>query len=277
MTNAPALTHFAGRAGDHNDRAMVGSRHLTALLSERLGVAVDVIGAPEPALATNWDVELAAARPALDLMARRIDEILRDGRPPVTALSRCAVALATLPRIALHRPDAVVVWFDAHADLNTPETSSTGYLGGLAFSGPLGLWDSGLGAGVPLRNAVLAGVRDIDPPEVAIINRGEITLVGPGSDFAARLRAVVAGRPVYVHIDCDVLEPGIVPTDYLVPDGLSLAQFHSSMAALAESEVIGIEIGEFESDSDDERAQADAATIVRAVEPVLQRLASPDA
>lgn len=41
------------------------------------------------------------------------------GVVPVTALTRCAVALATLPLIASHHPDAVVVWFDAHADINT--------------------------------------------------------------------------------------------------------------------------------------------------------------
>ncbi|MGW3469909.1 arginase family protein [Saccharopolyspora sp. NPDC000995] len=36
---------------------------------------------------------------------------------------RCAVALAALPRIAAHRPDAAVVWFDAHTDINTPKSA----------------------------------------------------------------------------------------------------------------------------------------------------------
>ena len=58
-----------------------------------------------------------------------------------------------------------MVWFDAHADLNTPSTTPTGYLGGLALSGPLGWWNSGLGAGLQPRNAVLVGVRDVDTHE----------------------------------------------------------------------------------------------------------------
>ena len=81
-------------------------------------------------------------------MATELDRVFTSGLTPLTASSRCAVALATLPVVAAHRPDAVVVWFDAHADLNTPENTTTGYLGGLAYSGPLGHWDSGLGSGL---------------------------------------------------------------------------------------------------------------------------------
>lgn len=49
--------------------------------------------------------------------------ILDTGCSPVTTLSRCAVALVTVPAVATHRPDALVVWSDAHADLNTPQTT----------------------------------------------------------------------------------------------------------------------------------------------------------
>jgi arginase family enzyme len=53
----------------------------------------------------------------------------------------------TLPVMARYHPDALVVWFDAHGDLNTPESTTTDYLGGLALSGPVGMWESGLGSG----------------------------------------------------------------------------------------------------------------------------------
>lgn len=242
-----ALTHFAGRAGDHNDLAMVGSRELTVALAARLGVDATVVGAPEPALSTGWADELAAAMPTLRSMAQRLGGVLRAGRIPVTASSRCAVALATLPVVAAHRPDAVVVWFDAHADLNTPDTSATGYLGGMAFSGPLGLWHSGLGSGLRAGNAVLVGARDVEPAEQEVIDSGTVALVAVGPGMADRLRCVVDGRPVYVHVDCDVLDPGIVPTDYVVPDGMTLEDLRSSAEALQGSEIVGVEIGELES------------------------------
>lgn len=168
-----SLTRFAGRAGDHNDRAMVGSRFLAAAMSARFGLDTVEVGVPRPALSQSWESELASALPEIQTMSRRFEHVFREGRVPVTALSRCAVALATLPVVASHRPDAVVVWFDAHADLNTPSTTTTGYLGGLALSGPLGWWDSGLGSGVSDDNAVLVGARDVDEAEkILIADRG---------------------------------------------------------------------------------------------------------
>ncbi|MEE6311726.1 arginase family protein [Plantactinospora veratri] len=266
---SPVITHFAARAGDHNDRAMQASGMIAAELATRLGSAPVVIGSPEPALCTNWEEELAAARPALRAMAEHFDELLRDGALPVTALSRCAVALATLPVVARYRPDAVVVWFDAHADLNTPQNSTTGYLGGLAFSGPLGMWDSGLGQGLKPENAILCGARDIDPVEQSLIDDGVITLVGPGPNLAKRLRAAIAGRPVYVHIDCDVLEPGIVPTDYLVPGGLTLSELRSAALAMGESDLVGLEIGEFEAGEDANGLPIHPGSLLDALQPLL--------
>lgn len=242
----PALTAFRGRAGDHNDRAMSGSALLAAELAQRLGAPAHQVGHPEPARNADWESELSDALPALTEMADRYRHVLDNGACPVAALSRCAVALATLPLIAQHRPDVCVVWLDAHADLNTPQNSETGYLGGMALAGPVGLWNTGLGAGVSPDNVVLCGVRDVDPSEQRLIDSGEIAALRPDHDLTARLRETIAGRPVYVHLDCDVLEPDIVPTDYRVPGGLDLAELHDVAAMVAEHEVVGIEIGEFE-------------------------------
>lgn len=290
MPTELALTHFAARAGDHNDLAMAASPILAAALAARLATTPTVIGEPRPALAADWGRELDAARPALEELADRYDTIYARGQIPVTALSRCAVALATLPVVARHHPDAAVIWFDAHADLNTPADTATGYLGGLAFAGPLGLWDSGLGGGLDLRNAILVGARDLDAPEQRLIDDGAVVLIPVGDDIADRLRTAIAGRPVYVHLDCDVLEPGTVPTDYRVPHGITLEQLRDCAAALAEHDIVGIEIGELEidghglptaiSDDDAAAAAADAAAdaaaagrLVAALEPILDALA----
>ena len=264
---ATKLTHFAARAGDHNDRAMLASPILARALAELTGTPAHVIGAPEPAAPTGWADELSAASADLDALQRRYEEIFSAGDTPVTALSRCAPALATLPVVARHRPDAVVVWFDAHADLNTPENTTTGYLGGLALSGPLGLWDSGLGNGLKPQQAVLVGTRDLDPPEQRLVEAGRVTLIPVRPRMATELSAFIAGRPVYVHIDCDVLEPETVPTDYLVPHGMTLPQLRACAEALADSEVVGIEVGELEADSDQDTAPAQK--IIEALRPLL--------
>ena len=268
------LTHFAGRAGDHNDLAMIGSRELAGALSARLGIEATTVGAPEPALSVGWKEELDAATPTLKAMATQLDRVFTAGLTPVTASSRCAVALATLPVVAARRPDTVVVWFDAHADLNSPENTTTGYLGGLAYSGPLGLWDSGLGSGLATDNAILVGARDLDPDEQSLIDAGTIPLIEVGPSMADDLRRVVNGRPVYVHIDCDVLDAGTVPTDYLVPNGMTLADLRATAEVLAESEIVGLEVGELESAHDDETPPGYVTALLDALTPLMPTTSS---
>lgn len=262
-----SLTHFAARTGDRNDRAMTGSRLVASALADRFGLEPVVIGTPAPPLGGGWSEELEAARGDLLRLQARYDEILGADGMPMTALGRCAAALATLPAVARHRPDAVVTWFDAHADINTPSSSPTGYLGGLAFAGPLGLWDSGLGSGVASRNATLVGTRDVDAPEQELIDAGAVRIVPPGPDFPCRLREAIAGRPVYLHLDCDVLEPDIMPTEYRVPHGLSLDDLHAAASVIAESELVGLEIAELEADAG--HAPHLVLPLLDALEPVL--------
>ena len=149
--------------------------------------------------------------PALRQVQDRFDAVFASGAVSVAATSRCAVALATLPAVAKHCPTVCVVWFDAHADLNTPDATLSGYLGGLALAGPAGLWASGLGAGLTPGHIVLVGQRDLDPFEQDLIHRHAIPLVKPQDDLTSGLRKAIAGRPVYVHFDCDVLAPGYAP------------------------------------------------------------------
>lgn len=260
-----ALVQFAGTAGDRNPDGAAGTRVLTRALEARLGVEAVAVGRERPPLGGAWDAELAAARTDLEAVAERFRAVLAAGAAPVAAINRCAVALATLPVVAQARPDAVVVWFDGHGDVHTPATTTTGYLGGLALAGPLGLWASGLGAGLTPDRAVLVGARDLDPPERELVDGTALTLVPPGPALAEELAAAVAGRPVYVHVDCDVLEPGIVPTEYDVPGGLSLDDLRRCCTELARGEVVGVEVGEVESRTGDE----DLSGLVDALGPVL--------
>jgi arginase family enzyme len=262
-----ALTTYRGRAGDHNDVAMAASAEVGTELGRRFELTPTVVGEPAPALSLGWADELDAARGDLQAMARRYDDIFARGQVPVSAITRCAVALATVPAVARRHPDAVVVWLDAHGDLNTPGDTTSGYLGGMALSGPLGWWDSTLGAGLGASNAVLVGARDLDAAERAHIEAGRVAHIPVGRDTARSLGRLLAGRPVYFHLDCDVLEPGIVATDYEVPDGLTLDQLHSVAVEVARSEIVGVEIGEFEG-----AAASSASELVVALEPLWQQV-----
>ncbi len=266
------LTVFQGRAGDRNDLAIAGAAAIGALLSQRLGLKPTTIGTPEPALGTDWAVELGAATQALQAMAAHYATIFEQGLAPLTVLNRCAVALATLPAVARSRPDSKVVWFDAHADLNTPRTTTTGYLGGLALAGAVGLWDSGLGNALQLENVILAGVRDIDPPEQALIRDAGIHLIPPHNSFVDELKAAIAGSPVYIHLDCDVLNPGLVPTEYQHEGGLTLSDLHAACEAMAENGVVGLEVAEFQNAWKPDGDPASPGPLLDALQPAIDAL-----
>jgi arginase len=165
-----------------------------------------------------------------------------------------------------------VVWFDAHGDCNTPTSVPNPYLGGMVISGAAGMWDTGFGATLKLTNVVLVGSRDLDPDEIALIESGAPALVRVGADLPARLREAIAGRPVYVHLDCDVLEPGLVPTEYLSPNGLQFADLRAACEVLAGHEVVGFEIAEFQTKREESDAPASPDGLLEALRPLTDRL-----
>lgn len=126
-----------------------------------------------------------------------------------------------------------------------------------------------MGEGLATGNVVLVGARDIDPPEQRFLEDSAIEHVAVGPDLETVLRRAIGGRPVYLHLDCDVLEPDVVPTDYRVPAGMSLRQLRRAAEVLAESEIVGVEIGEFESDADVDRTGLFVGPLLDALEPVL--------
>ena len=269
-----ALTTYIGRAGDRNVRAMRGASTLGAALAERTGLQPRQIGTPGRPIAGGWAAQLEAALPDLRQLRAQVGEILDRGARPLSAMGRCAASLATLPQVARRRRDAAIVWLDAHGDCNAPTdgaASADNYLGGMVLTGVAGLWRTGLGADMDLSQVVLVGGRELDPPERARIDRGELALVEAGPDLGARLRQAVRDRAVYVHIDCDVLDAGLVPTEYQVPGGLSLRDLAEACAVLAEGEVIGVEFAEFEGEWPSGEID-DGGRLVEAAEPLLRKM-----
>ena len=170
-----ALTICQSGAGDRNTRAMLGARLLGEALAVRVGATPTIIGQVTAPVGGTWREELAAARPRLRGLVDSLERAFSARRTPITTLSRCAVALATLPIVAKHRPDTCIVWFDAHGDINTPDTTLTGYLGGMVLTGAAGRWDTGLGGDLDLKDVVLVGARDFDSAERALIDAGAPT------------------------------------------------------------------------------------------------------
>jgi arginase len=251
------------RTSDRDARGPQGAQALATELAARLGIEARMVGSPGEGRDSSWDDDLRDSRGCLLEAGGQLEDALDGGRFPVLTASDCSICLTTLPTLVRHRPDAWVLWLDAHGDFNSPDTTPSGFLGGMCLAAACGVWDSGLGAGLDPGRVVMCGVRDVDPGErVLLETRGVGRIERPG-DLADHLR----GRPVFVHLDVDVLDPTVMPATFPAPGGISDGGLRTLLAEVAAAaDLIGVEITAF---SAPERAKR-VATIV---EPLLPAVA----
>jgi arginase len=147
-------------------------------------------------------------------------------------------ALAGLAHLGVTRPG--VVWFDAHADFNTPETSISGALDGMALAAAIGdchddlCAKCGLAKSVPADNVVLAASRDLDPLEAVRLRASRIACVSLEDLVSALDCLATRADAAYLHIDIDVLDPAVSPgVNCTTPGGLTPAQLFDSVGAVA--------------------------------------------
>jgi arginase len=250
--------------GRTSDRTPGGARGAQAL-GELIAAAPERVGTPEPPRAQGYRDDLRDSRAAIAVAGARLEAALDAGEFPILLASDCSICLTTLPAIARREPDAHVVWLDAHGDFNTPATTGSGFLGGMCLAAACGRWESGYGAGVDPRRVVISDGRDLDPAEREEIDRAGVRVLAP-----ARVAEAVRGERVYLHLDLDILDPGVMPAGVPAPGGLSASELRDLLAGLAGAcELIGVELTAFEAPADaDERGQL-AALIGAAVEPLL--------
>jgi arginase family enzyme len=230
------------RVSERVPDAAAGTTALVAEIAGRHGLRPRLIGSPSPMKLAGWEEDLRDSRGCLLEAGGQIDDALAAGRRPVLVAPDCSVSLTTLPAVVRHRPGATVLWLDAHADFNTPETTASGYLGGMCLAAACGLWDAGLGDGAPVvdpASVVMCGVRDLDDPEVGLLERnGVVRISRPGL-----LAEALTAQEVFVHLDLDVLDPGILPSPFPAPGGLSDGGLRTLLAEVAAAcDVIGCEI-----------------------------------
>jgi arginase len=195
-----------------------------------------LVGSPGEPRAGAWDEDLRDSFGCLLEAGGQVDDALDAGRAPILVAGECSIAVATLPVVARHRPDARVLWLDAHGDFNTPETTGSAYLGGMCLAGACGLWDTGFGAGPEPAQVIMHGVRDLDGGERVALDRCGVHRVEDP--------AQLAGLALFVHVDLDVLDPDVLPASFPAPGGLSPAALRAFLerAAALSGAIVGAEI-----------------------------------
>ncbi|HET8528070.1 MAG TPA: arginase family protein [Gaiellaceae bacterium] len=138
----------------------------------------------------------------------------------------CCSHVGAVEALASRHDRLGVVWFDAHGDLNTPETSPSGNAWGM----PLRMLVDG--GAVRAEDVALVGARNLDPPEVEFVDRA-----GIHDSADAVLDRVDC---VYVALDCDVFEPSELGAFMPEPGGPTLAQVERQLGSIrASGSVVG--------------------------------------
>jgi arginase len=164
-----------------------------------------------------------------------------------------SVALGTLGGMARARGRGGVLWFDAHGDLNRPETSPSGNVHGMPLAAALGLAGPAFESdeyplpAVEPRRVALFGVRSLDPGERALLaeldakifTMSDLDRIGVEPALREALEHVAGDGFVHLSLDLDVLDPEVAPgVGTPVRGGLSYREAHLAMELIAESELL---------------------------------------
>ena len=275
MDRPVSLVALRCRTSDRTANAVAGVDALAPLVAKRLGQEPRSIGTPQNPRPQSYEEDLQASRGCLLEAGGQVDDALEGGAVPVVLAPECSVALTTVPTALRHRPEAKVLWLDAHGDFNTPDTSPSGYLGGMCLAGACGHWDPGLGVEpVDPGHVVLAGVRDLDDEERRMLGKSGATVIGASTvETLVAVSHALERAPVFVHLDLDVLDPDLFPAQFPAPGGLTPGRLLDVLEAVAgECELVGLEVAAFEAPEDpDERSEA-AAAALEVVEPLLHAI-----
>jgi arginase len=226
-----------------------------------LGHRVDDLGNIEvpiaEATASPDDVGARFVASIADVTRRLADAVASaaSGAIPVVLGGDHAVSMGSIAGVVRRARGARVgvLWIDAHADLNTPQTSPSGNVHGMPLAHLLGHGDPRLLAAIgtpPLhpRDVAFLGLRSVDPAERAFIHAHGLTAwtmsdldrIGMAAATEAALAVLAHVDHLHVSFDADALDPAVAPgVGTPVAGGLGYREAHLLMELLASSGRVG--------------------------------------
>lgn len=185
-------------------------------------------------------------------LAHLVKNVVENQRTPLVLGGDHSIAIGTLAGLSLHYKNLGVIWFDAHADLNTPETTPSGNIHGMPLATSIGLGHERLTsilhseAKIQAENIIIIGGRSIDEGErVLIKERGiqvytmhEIDRLGMTHVMEQTL-AYFKDKQIdglHLSLDLDALDPLYTPgVGTPVAGGITYRESHLAMEMIQES------------------------------------------
>jgi arginase len=177
-------------------------------------------------------------------LAAVVEGAVREGGLPIVLGGDHSIAMGTLTGLTKARGTPPgLVWIDAHADINSPESSSSGNVHGMP------LWFALKNGFALAGSTVQIGLRDVDPGEKRMLREmGVRAFTMTDVDKLGMMRVMEetlaiagdGGRPIHVSFDMDGIDPSEAPgTGTPVKGGLSYREAHLVMEVLHDSGLLG--------------------------------------
>lgn len=189
-----------------------------------------------------------------EILAEKVDEAIQSGSFPLVLGGDHSIAIGTLAGVAKHYKNLGVIWYDAHGDLNTAETSPTGNIHGMPLAVSLGLGHHSLTdiAGycpkIKAENVVIIGARSLDEGEKALIKEKGIKVYTMHEVDKLGMTKVMEETieyfkdktdGVHLSLDLDGLDPLDAPgVGTPVIGGISYRESNLAMEMLEEAQII---------------------------------------
>lgn len=178
-------------------------------------------------------------------LSKKVTAAVEDNSFPLVLAGGCISCLGVLG--GLRRGPVGMVWIDAHGDFNTPETTLSGFLDGMALAAATGRCWRNLTASVegfrPVKekNVVLIGARDLDSEERKLLESSEISWVPAATMRESGVENALSGtlarlepKLIYLHIDLDVLDAGEASVNrFSSAGGLTVAELLQAVRVIS--------------------------------------------
>ena len=222
----------------------------------------------------SYETEISLVFEAQRQIALSVAKARESGRLPLVLGGNCNTAVGGASGIGGARLG--VIWFDAHGEFCTPETTESGFLDGMGLAMMVGrCWQHVLStvpgyAPIPESVTALIGVRDLDTLEAEDLENSAITKLrvedirakGVARVFTPFLEKMAREvDQVYLHVDVDVHDPGEAPANfYNAPGGLRADEVREAIACIGQYvSIAGGGIGSYDPSFDPEGKTAEIA------------------
>ncbi|MDQ0247815.1 arginase [Bacillus fengqiuensis] len=212
---------------------------------------------PREKVHTDTDTNLKNLKAVADgneRLADKVNEVIQAKRFPLVLGGDHSIAIGTLAGVAKHYENLGVIWYDAHGDLNTAETSPSGNIHGMPLAASLGIGHSvltnigGYSPKVKPENIIIIGARSLDEGErelikelgIKVYTMHEIDRLGMTTVMEETINYLKERTDgVHLSLDLDGLDPHDAPgVGTPVIGGISYRESHLAMEMLAESNLI---------------------------------------